>query len=211
MEFDIFRTVGILLPAYLVGSIPWGFIIGKFNGLDIRRHGSHNIGATNVVRTMGKGWGYLCFLLDFLKGALPVLVVAVTTDPAKEPWIPVLTAAAVVLGHIYPVYLNFKGGKGVATSIGVLVALAPLPLFGSLILWVVVFQFSRYVSLASCIAAAMFPIFGLMLRIQEKEGNPTTPTLLLMLGLAIMILFRHKENIRRLRNGTESRFHRKKS
>ncbi len=210
MPSDFFHNIGIVLLAYLIGSIPWGYLIGRFNGLDIRKHGSRNIGATNVVRVLGKDWGYGCFFLDFLKGAMPVWLVIKYTDAAAEPWSPVIAAAAVVIGHMFPIYLSFRGGKGVATSIGVLVALAPVPLIGSLILWYVVFQFTRYVSLASCVAAVMFPVFGVMLRIQGDDGKPPTPTLLLLVVLAAMIVYRHKDNIQRLRNGTENRFDRKK-
>lgn len=205
-----FHIIGIILTCYLIGSIPWGFLIGRFNGIDIRHHGSKNIGATNVLRTLGKSWGYFCFILDFAKGFFPIWLVLNFSDISINPWSPVIAAAMVVLGHCFPIYLHFKGGKGVATSIGVLFALAPIPLFGSLIVWLVIFQFSRYVSLASCAAAVMFPILGLMYRIQKDNGQPTTPTLFLMFLLAAFIVYRHKTNIVRLRNGTENRFERKK-
>ena len=212
MKSDFLHLMGAILFPYLIGSIPWGYLIGKFNGIDIRRYGSRNIGATNTLRVLGKGWGYLCFLLDFLKGAAPVLIVRMSIDIDAEPWIPVMAAAAVVLGHIFPIYLGFRGGKGVATTIGVLLALAPLPLLGCLVAWLVVFQLTRYVSLASCVAAAMFPVLGVLQRIdnaiRHAKAEPSTPTLLLLFILGAIIIYRHKDNLQRLRNGTENRFDR---
>lgn len=208
----MFHHIGIILFCYLIGSIPWGYLIGRFNGIDIRRHGSKNIGATNVVRTLGKSWGYFCFFLDFAKGFFPVWLVIhqSSTTLSANSWIPVLAAFMVVIGHCFPIYLQFKGGKGVATSIGVLVALAPIPLLGSMIIWLIIFHFSRYVSLASCSAAVMFPILGIFYRIQNESNQPSNPTILLMILLGAFIVYRHKTNIIRLRNGTENRFERKK-
>lgn len=211
-DSDFLHLMGAILLPYLIGSIPWGFLIGKFNGIDIRRYGSRNIGATNVLRVLGKGWGYFCFLLDFLKGAVPVFIVQSNINIDTEPWVPVIAAAAVVFGHVFPVYLGFRGGKGVATTIGVLLALAPLPLLGCLIAWLVVFQLTRYVSLASCVAAAMFPLLGILQRFDNAwrggKADPSTPTLCLLFILGAIIIYRHKDNLQRLRNGTENRFDR---
>ena len=161
-------AVTVIAASYLIGSIPFGLIIGKLKGKDIRKEGSGNIGATNVTRVIGKGWGKLCFTLDFLKGALPVLIVSYLTPKALFPFLtdltpvawqeyymnqlpdplavlPSLAAFAAVSGHIWPIYLKFKGGKGVSTAAGAILALNPLALIGAALVWVITFFASRYV------------------------------------------------------------------
>lgn len=198
--------------SYLVGSIPWGFLIGKFNGLDIRYHGSGNIGATNVRRVLGRDWGGLCFAADLLKGLLPVicfgLLLSARTSLSPE-YGKLLAAAGAVAGHVWPFWLGFKGGKGVATSIGALLAVSWVAVVIALITWLVVFYSVRYVSLASLAAAVMLPVGFALLRVVRGE-TPWGPTLVLLLVLAALIIVRHRSNLKRLLQGTEHRFERKK-
>ncbi len=147
-----------ILAAYLVGAIPFGFLIGKMKGLDIRQHASGNTGATNLTRAAGRKWGILCFILDFGKGALPVLFAVMLSAEQELLILPELTAAAAVVGHVWPVYLRFKGGKGVATTLGALLILSPWAILVAALIWFVIFQSSRYVSLASMVAAVSLPI-----------------------------------------------------
>ena len=193
--------------AYLIGAIPFGYLIGRLHGIDIRKVGSGNIGATNVTRTVGKIQGKICFLLDFLKGALPVALVnsVFMQDTAN---LALATGLAVILGHIFPIYLKFRGGKGVATAAGVALALAPYPLLCALLVWLVTFLTTRYVSLASIVAAAALPVaaalfFGLGLPTPFPLG---ASTLIFFTLIALLAILRHVSNIKRLLNGTESRF-----
>jgi len=196
----------VVILSYLIGSIPWGLLIGKFNGLDIRRHGSGNIGATNVRRVLGRDWGYACFALDFLKGLAAVQLSLSLANGSSGTLVAELAglfaAGAVVAGHVFPAWLRFKGGKGVATSIGALVAIAFWPVICCLLAWVVMFYLSRYVSVASLAAAVTLPVAHLVL----KRGDAFGPTLVLLLALAALIVFCHRSNIRRLIQGTEHRF-----
>lgn len=200
------------MAGYLCGSIPFGYLIGRFNGIDIRRHGSGNIGATNVTRVLGKGWGRACFIGDFLKGFLPVLLTRLWlrhcgAEEQGLEWGTVLAAAGSVCGHMWPCWLNFSGGKGVATSVGALLALAPVPLVASVAVWLVVFAVSRYVSLASICAAAMAPVNALLCNVAGEPWCRTSgPILGLLAAMAILIIVRHRGNIERLRQGTEQRF-----
>lgn len=201
----------VVVLSYVAGSIPWGFLIGKFNGLDIRYHGSGNIGATNVRRVLGRDWGILCFVLDFLKGLLPVLLIGIHCGGAMAvgaEYGGLLAAAATVCGHIWPFWLKFKGGKGVATTIGAVLAVAPLSVLIALISWVVLFYTFRYVSVASLGAAAMLPV-GCIIVALVRGGAVLSPTLGLLVLLAGVIVFRHRSNLQRLINGTEYRFDRK--
>ena len=215
-----------LVTGYLLGSIPWAYIIGKFNGIDIRKHGSGNVGATNVLRVLGNGWGYTCFALDFLKGALPVLaatLLAPNPDATGsqgccmlDAYAPVIAVFATVAGHVWPVWLKFKGGKGVATAAGTLVPLAPLPALAALLVWVVAFKISRYVSLASIIAAAALPLAAFGMRFGEINpfplvtyGRLATGLLWVCIVLSVLVIAKHHSNIRRLLNGTENRFAKK--
>ena len=206
-----------LIPAaisYLSGSVPYGYLIGKLKGIDIRQHGSCNIGATNVTRVLGKGWGRLCFACDFLKGFLPVLLFNLinTTDTAAQTYIPVLCAFFAVLGHIFPVWLKFKGGKGVAVAAGAIFALAPLTLICGLIVWGITFFTSRYVSLASIFAAASLPVFCFIYSyvFSWEPGGFSLAREILLIVLAALTILKHTSNIKRLLNGTENRFEKKK-
>jgi glycerol-3-phosphate acyltransferase PlsY len=194
--------------AYLLGSIPFGYLLVRiFRKEDIREKGSGNIGATNVIRSGAKGLGAVTFLLDALKGYGAVWLCAVATaheGVALDVRMNAVAIAALfaILGHIYTVWLGFKGGKGVATAFGVFLALAPLPALAGLGVFVVVFALSRYVSLASILAALAFPIFAWLL-----PHPPRTPwaTAVLFLVPAIVIL-KHHQNIARLMSGREYRF-----
>ena len=198
-----------IVPAasYLIGAIPFGYLIGRLHGIDIRKVGSGNIGATNVTRSVGKVQGKICFFLDFLKGALPVALVnsVFTQDTAN---LALGAGLAVILGHIFPIYLKFRGGKGVATAAGVALALAPYPLLCALLVWLATFLTTRYVSLASIVAAAALPVaaalfFGLGIGTPFPLG---ASTLIFFTLIALLAILRHVSNIKRLLNGTESRF-----
>ena len=152
----------MILGAYMLGSIPWGYLIGRMYGIDIRTVGSKNIGATNVTRTVGRVQGKICFFLDFLKGCLPVVAAQYVAGgenwQGSAEWVVISVMLATIAGHIFPVFLQFTGGKGVSTAAGAIMALAPFPLLVAFAVWVVVFFVSRYVSLASITAAAVLPV-----------------------------------------------------
>jgi len=202
----------MILAAYLLGSIPWGFLIGRYYGVDVRKEGSKNIGATNVTRCVGKGAGKLCFALDFLKGALPVVAAQYFFNGGKcFEYVVIATLFAVVIGHMFPVFLKFHGGKGVSTAAGAIMALTPIPLIIALVVWVVVFLVSRYVSLASIAAAAVLPIvawifylIGFGSDLARSQG-----VLIFLTIIALLAILRHHANILRLLNGTENRFGKK--
>jgi len=202
----------MILAAYLLGSIPWGFLIGRYYGVDVRKEGSKNIGATNVTRCVGKGAGKLCFALDFLKGALPVVAAQYFCNGGKcFEYVVIATLFAVVIGHMFPVFLKFHGGKGVSTAAGAIMALTPIPLIIALVVWVVVFLVSRYVSLASIAAAAVLPIvawifylIGFGSDLARSQG-----VLIFLTIIALLAILRHHANILRLLNGTENRFGKK--
>lgn len=200
--------VGIAVGAYLLGSIPFGYILVRMTrGEDVRASGSGNIGATNVARSGGKGLGILTLMLDTFKGWLPVWVVLHLPGMpvANDRQLHVLAAAVAllaVLGHMFTVWLRFKGGKGVATGLGVFLALAPAAVLISVALFAVIFALTRYVSLGSIVAAASFPIILLI-----REGNIFGPWgMALTTTVAVLVIVRHHQNIGRLVNGTESRF-----
>ena len=200
-----------IVVGYLLGSIPTGFLVAKSRGIDIRTVGSGNIGATNVVRTLGKSAGAAVLLADALKGWLAAAVAAKIIGgwffhgpgPAPTDGLCVCAGIAAILGHNYTCWLNFKGGKGIATSAGVVLGLAWLALALSLGIWIIVFAISRYVSLASIAAAFALP-FAMWI-----DGKSTT-LILVMGALGALAIFKHKTNIKRLLEGSESRFGRKK-
>jgi glycerol-3-phosphate acyltransferase PlsY len=197
--------------AYLLGAVPFGLLIARMRGVDIRKVGSGNIGATNVMRSVGKPWGIATFALDAVKGFVPAFVFPrLLDDPAA--WLGIGCAAAAILGHSFPVYLKFKGGKGVATSAGALLGLAPASVGIGLATWCAVFFTTRYVSLASIVAAAVIPLASwVQYLVQTLHATSLRgcllPLFLTLLG--ILIIVRHKSNIRRLINGTENRFGKK--
>ena len=203
-----------VIAAYFIGAIPSGLIIGKCHGIDIRKEGSCNTGATNVTRCVGKKAGVFCFFCDFLKGAVPVLIARYIAPGV--PWAEIACFAAAVLGHMFPVYLKFKGGKGIATAAGGAFAIAPLPLLIALALWGIVFELSRYVSLASIVAAVALPLSALVLRLTVDPVTAPwylrvkTVTVIAFAVIGALAIFRHRSNIKRLIDGTESRFEKKK-
>src|SRR5215813_12539669 len=155
--------VSLVLGSYLLGSIPFGYLAGRLVGIDIRQAGSGNVGATNVVRVLGRGYGYPVFVLDVLKGFAAVKISMLMASGRPQEWnspeiFGILAAVSSVLGHLYPPWLKFKGGKGVATSAGALLALTPVATLIGIAVWIMVFWLSRYVSLASITAAVVLPI-----------------------------------------------------
>ena len=189
--------------AYLAGSIPFGLFAGRLaRGIDIREHGSKNIGATNVFRVVGKKWGILVFLLDGLKGFAAVsLPLWISGTPLPLQFKTGLACAA-ILGHTFPVWLKFKGGKGVATSLGVFLAVTPLATVLSFGLWILAFLTSRIISISSLFAALAFPVMCFLVN-RRDEGFPVL--FAVSLGLAVFIFYTHRANIQRLRTGEEKR------
>jgi glycerol-3-phosphate acyltransferase PlsY len=191
---------------YVSGATPFGYLAGKLKGLDIRQHGSGNIGATNAIRVLGKGIGIPVFILDLLKGWLPIWLAkewlgSMPEASALLSTTAVITGFAAVLGHMFTFWLSFKGGKGVATTAGVLLGIAPLAMLGGLVVWLACFFTTRYVSLASMMAGV--GVFGTLLVSMIRTGN--WDLVLLGFGLLVMILVivRHRGNITRLLAGTE--------
>jgi acyl phosphate:glycerol-3-phosphate acyltransferase len=208
----------LLIPAgYLLGSIPFGLLVGRANGIDPRTAGSKNIGATNVGRLLGRNFFVIVFTLDLLKSFVPMAIaswIVHSIAPADRDW-NVFTAwlsvgAAAVLGHMFSLFLKFKGGKGVSSSAGVMLGLIPyftLPGILSIVVFLIVLKTSRYVSLASMIGAILFPIIYL-LNALEMDWHPLgaqLPLLLFSIFIPLMIVYRHRANIARLRAGTESK------
>ena len=201
-----------LLVGYLVGSIPFGYLAGKIGRIDIRKSGSGNIGATNVVRALGKRYGYPVFVLDFLKGFGAVKIsIAIATDAQPEWSSPelfgMLAAVASVIGHAFPPWLKFHGGKGVATSAGALFGLMPLATLLAAVIWALVFWFTRYVSVASLVTVVALPfVILIMSRLNQIHGNALFYS---SLAIAVVVIWQHRSNFFRLLRGTEPRFTRK--
>ena len=205
----ILTYFGAAAIGYLLGSFPSGLIIGRIRGVDIRQHGSGNIGATNVLRVLGKKYGYLVFALDALKGFVAVrLAFAVTfalgAAIARPEWVGIAGGLACILGHTFPIWLRFRGGKGVATSAGVLLGLMPVAVVSVFVVWIFLFYLTRYVSLASIGAAVALPLFVLLyLRVGWLTGASLLPFSALVAGV---VLWRHRSNMKRLFSGKEARF-----
>lgn len=210
----------LILGAYLLGSVPFGLLVARLHGVDLRKVGSGNIGATNVIRALGRKWGIFCFVLDVLKGFVPMILVPLLGLSSNDPtarqligWLAVGTTA--ILGHIFPLYLRFKGGKGVATSLGVVLGLWPyltlcgLAAFG---IWLITVKIWRYVSLASILAAGAFPILLLIAILIFKNWTFGTlwPLFLVAVPMPLLVILRHRANIQRLIAGTESKIGQKK-
>jgi glycerol-3-phosphate acyltransferase PlsY len=207
-----------MVLAYLLGSVSFALILGRMKGIDIRSFGSGNVGATNLGRALGKKWGIACFLLDLGKGLVPVLgyygITQLGYGPKPESetvgcllWLAVGVAA--VLGHVFSIFLKFKGGKGVATSLGALLGFWPVltvPALASAVIWYIVTKATAYVGLASVVAAASMPLlavgFALLLKRTPGEvavyGGVTA-------ALAALVIIRHRSNLAKLRAGTESK------
>ena len=187
--------------AYVIGATPFGLVAGKMRGIDIREHGSGNIGATNVLRVLGKPVGITVLILDVLKGLVPVLIAKAVSDNSV---VHILAAIGAILGHNYTFWLRFKGGKGIATSAGAIASLLPIPLVAAAVLWVLLFLVTRYVSVASIGAALSLPI---TVAIQSMlSGEWDYPILGFAIFLAAMATWRHRSNLRRLLAGEENRF-----
>lgn len=202
----------IFLIAYLLGSIPFGLLAGRIAGVDVRKHGSCNIGATNVLRTIGKGWGLGVFFADAAKGFVAVETASalVSVFPPAEQYsefYAIFAATACVVGHSFPIWLRFRGGKGVATSVGGLIAIAPGAALAIFLIWIAVFWMTRYVSLASVVAAVALPVVVWALTFFHYTRG--TVLFYFSLGLAMLVVWRHHSNIARLHAGTEQRFPRK--
>lgn len=194
--------------AFLCGSIPFGYFAGKLKGIDIRQHGSGNIGATNVIRVCGKGIGIPVFILDMLKGWLPVVlasgfVTIPATDETLMSALRVMTGFAAILGHMFTPWLGFKGGKGVATAAGVLLGIAPIPMLVALGAWMLFFFTTKYVSLASIAAAIAVPT---TMAVQMwRVGRANWVLLSFGIVLGVLVIVRHRANIQRLLAGTENK------
>jgi len=208
IAFVIFTVyIGIAMGAYLLGSIPTGFLAGKARGIDIRQTGSGNIGATNAFRILGKKAGLLVLLGDALKGflacrLLPRLAVALSGSaaaPVDAESLAVLAGLFAILGHMFTLWLNFKGGKGIATTAGVLAALAPVSCLITVGLWLATLVGSRYVSVASMAAA-----IGLPFIVWAAGGNAAL--IALVCAVSLLALYKHRTNFQRLLRGTENRF-----
>ncbi len=205
--------------SYLIGSVPVGYLVGRYCGIDIRQHGSGNIGATNVVRVLGKKWGGTVFALDFLKGWVPVILAtrwseAVHMDPHSAPG--AVAALMSLLGHNFPCWLGFRGGKGISTSAGIIVGLFPGSFSFCLGSWLIVFFTTGYVSLASLIGASMLPVTVTIFYFMGAHYDwPSWMradwlSVLVSLLMTAVVIWRHRSNWRRLCDGTEPSFKKKK-
>ena len=198
--------IAVVVIAYLLGSIPTGFLVAKARGVDIRTVGSGNIGATNVFRILGKPAGVVVLLADAAKGWLAVVLLAKwvadwffpDAGPLSREWFRLCAGIAAILGHNYTCWLHFKGGKGIATSAGVLVALVWLPLLIILGVWIVLFTLTRYVSLASICASFVLPFAAWI-------TGKNLAIILVTAALAVLAIYKHRANIQRLIKGTEHR------
>ena len=206
-----FMVLGVSFVGYLFGSLPTGHLVGRFLGVDISKHGSGNIGATNVLRVLGRRWGYLVFFIDTLKGFLAVraafyLVQIARIGVERIELVGILAAITCILGHTFPIWLRFKGGKGVATSAGALLGLMPVAIVAIFFVWLIIFQLTRYVSLASVGAAVALPVVVGILILRKL----VTDAALLYFSVLIagVVIWRHRSNLKRLLNGTEPRFSR---
>ncbi len=197
-----------LVPSYLLGAVPFGFVLCKLlRGIDLREFGSGNIGSTNAMRALGKPLGVVAFLLDFAKGAVPVLVFAPlgarwAGAQSASGWLAVGCGAAAVCGHVWPVYLRFRGGKAVATGCGAIAAIDPIVVLGGAVAWVLALLVTRYASVASIAMTLAFPLLAAWRAAQRGEGGE------LVWGtaaLALLVLVRHRANLGRLMAGTEPR------
>jgi glycerol-3-phosphate acyltransferase PlsY len=198
-------TIGV---SYAAGSVPFGYVLGKLHGVDVRAHGSGNVGATNVARVLGYPLGVLVFVLDAGKGVLAAGVLPGVIAGVDGGILPIICGAAAILGHVFPAYLGFKGGRGVATACGVLAFIMPLPTAIALGVWVTVALWTQYVSAASILAALSVPVG--VLSLHHRELHLHVPGIVFSGLIALLVIARHIPNIRRLLAGTESRIGRRK-
>ena len=205
--------LAIIVVSYFIGSIPFGYLVARLRGIDVRKHGSGNIGATNVFRTLGPKWGITVFFCDAGKGVAAVLLAKhfqiILSDGFPVPAVAggILAAILCIIGHSFPIWLGFKGGKGVATSAGVMCGLLPLSSLIGFLVWCLVFFVTRYVSIASMVSACALALSVLVIPANPSERWP----LFALASVAVLLIFwRHRSNIERLRNGTEHRWEKKK-
>jgi acyl phosphate:glycerol-3-phosphate acyltransferase len=193
------RVIVWILVSYLLGAVPTSYLVARlFKGIDLREQGSRNLGATNLYRTLGWKYAVPVGLFDVAKGALPVVLLGPLVP--ELALFPVYCGVAAILGHVFSVFVGFKGGKGVATAAGVVLGLAPLALLAVAVVWAIVVKLTGYVSLGSVIAAALFPIAAELLH----PGRPEP--LWIDIGLAVFLILKHRSNLQRLILGTENRF-----
>jgi glycerol-3-phosphate acyltransferase PlsY len=207
------RFLILIIVAYLVGSIPFGLIIAKLHGKDLRSIGSGNIGATNLSRALGRKWAYFCFCLDVLKGLVPMAAATALLSSRPDTgqlFLALAVGCAAVAGHIFPIYVNFRGGKGVATSFGVALGFWPYyticALF-AIVVWVVVVLLWRYISLASIVASVAFPVMLTLVIILRSGWDFARlwPLLIAAGAIPLMVVIRHTGNIKRILAGTEGK------
>ncbi len=197
--------VASLILAYLLGSIPFGYLIIRLrSGADIRETGSGGTGATNVSRKAGKAAGVVTLALDALKGAAAVLAARWLTGETGTSWVIAAAAALAVIGHCFPVWLKFKAGKGVATGLGVFMAITPWAVMAALAVFIVIVWRTRYISLGSIIAAAFIPLWVLLIHMWVEPVSDFAPKLAALCAVSAVIIFKHSENIRRLMAGNEN-------
>ena len=204
------ETVSVVIIGYLFGSIPFGVIVAKKMGVNIFKVGSGNPGATNVLRSIGKPAGYTVFILDFLKGLLATVwfkfgLVAFSGDPNLALW----GLPAAVLGHTYPLFSNFKGGKGVATAMGGLLGVMPGCLLIGLVSWLIIFITTRYVAVASIGFGLSLPVCAIVSLWSSDDNTSQFANVVLAFLIMVWIIWRHRANLQRLKDGTENRFERK--
>ena len=192
------NPVFYVLTAFFLGSLPFGHWLALARGIDLRNQGSGNTGATNVGRVLGKKWGIFVFVLDLGKGWIAVAL-AKSVGNLPETW-SVTVGVFAVLGHVFSPWLGFRGGKGVATSAGILIGLAPWVALGVALVWFLTFQMSRTVSVASLCAATAFPLFVFWLMPEQKVFQ------WISIGMTVLVWFRHRDNLKRLFQGKENRF-----
>ncbi|WP_028855651.1 glycerol-3-phosphate 1-O-acyltransferase PlsY [Psychrilyobacter atlanticus] len=200
------KLIIFLIIAYFMGSIPTGVVIGKkFKGIDIREHGSKNTGATNAYRVLGLQYGIIVLLSDALKGYLPVFLASLA---GLVGWQLILVGLVTIVGHTLSIFLKFKGGKGVATSLGVFIYLVPNIVLILLVVFLLIAFSTKYVSLASVSAAGLFPILVLFMPVREGLGKWNMFGFALV--IALFVIFKHRSNIQRLLHGNENKFGAKK-
>lgn len=219
MDLIVSMPLLSIILAYVIGSIPFGYLAGKINGVDLREHGSKNIGATNAVRVLGKKWGIPVFICDFLKGFLPLLMVkwAMGGDLGELSSAQLLqflgVMLALILGHTYACFLRFRGGKGVATTAGCLFAVSPLMGGIAVAVWVLCMVLTRYVSLSSMVAGLAMVVVSCV-EFVGSEPEPSGQAWIIpgaIFFIFVLVVYKHRANIGRLLNGTEPKAFSKKS
>jgi glycerol-3-phosphate acyltransferase PlsY len=212
---DFFTIAAWLLGAYLIGAIPFGYLIGKSRGIDVRTVGSKNIGATNVFRTVGKKWGVMALLCDMLKGLVPTLLAKLFCDANTLPLkslLPLLVGIACSVGHMLTPYIvneqgkRFRGGKGVATTFGVLIALVPQLVAVAFLVFSVTFALSNMISLGSCVAA-LFMMVSIWFPCLGTKGFGDLPQAIMISLIALFVIFKHRSNIVRIAQGKENKIY----